>query len=210
MEEERQKRITISNETIASNPGEINFNPFVWFKHKTTTILLLFSTIHLAIVLTVSVSNYFLILAIIAIAINALYWIRSKEHFTADSNAGLVISEQPKLVAVSTDLTKYGGHYPVIKIIEFKVKREIMIGERVGTVATYIGALNDETPYWLDFFPEPIEYATDNQIELQSALETYPEEQWQAIERGLSELVEPYQPGLYRVDIQGSDWESKE
>ncbi len=199
------KKITLNNDTYASNPGKVEFNKRVWLKHFFLVPFLIVLSIITSIILMVMVSLYFSILVFVTIFIHEIYWVKFKEHFTADSNGGVIISTSPPLAAVSTNLSKYGGNYPVIKIIDFKVRRPISIGEKIATVAVYKGS-GDEMLHWSDFYPLPVEYATNNQDEINTALLSYPSEQWEDIERGVAELKTPYKIGLYKVEKSSSDW----
>jgi hypothetical protein len=153
-------------------------------------------------------SLWFLTAAALGLAANAFYWTRIKEHFqSGDSNGGIVVSVDPPLLAVSSDLTKFSGYYPVIKIIPYQTNKDIEIGDRVGTVALYTES-SGEQDCWEDFDPIPIDCATEDTAAIDRVLKSYPDEQWAAIERGVSELSKPYHPGLYRVEVGDSDWSS--
>ncbi len=205
-----KKKYTLDNNTVASNPGKINFKQFVWMKYNYKFVLIIIPMFLLSIYVAVSYSKYFYVVTVILVLINELYWLRLKEHYSADSNAGLVISTNPKLVAVYTNLTKgYGGNYPVIKIINYKVRRPVDIGERIATVAVYSVGENDDLGCWADFFPLPADYATDNKNEIEAEINSYPQEQWQKIYDGLSEINKPYKTGLYKIELTSSDWENE-
>jgi hypothetical protein len=201
----KDKKVTLDNNTYASNPGNIDFNNLVWLRYYFKIPFLIFLSLIASLLLMLMYSYYFSIMLLVTIVIHEFYWIRQKEHFTADSNGGVIISTSPALAAVSTNLGKYGGDYPVIKIIEFKVKRPISVGEKIATVAIYSG-VDDEIEYWDDFYPLPVEYATKNQQDIKAALNSYPEKQWQTIKEGVAELKLPYKIGLYKVRKQNSDW----
>ncbi|MGB0432449.1 MAG: DUF3239 domain-containing protein [Bacteroidia bacterium] len=201
------KNFTVSNDSIASNPGNAILNPFIWIKHDAKRVLLLFALLAFSIVLLVIKSVWFGILAFILLAVNVFYWLRKKEHFkSGDSNGGLVVSVNPTLVAVATDLTKGFGDYPVIKILEFKTLKNVSIGERIATVALYKPSEDESLPHWLDFEPLPLSFATTNPLVIKSALDSYSLEHWANIEQKLTALQKPYSVGLYKSDIDQSDW----
>jgi len=201
---ERKKKLTIDNSTVASNPGQIRFKPLVWLKYKwPAASLFLLGLVALALLALLKGGVLLYGLAIVAVLVNVIYWIRCKEHFTADSNPGLIISVNPPLAAVWTDLTKGLGNFPVVKVIPYKVKRDLEVHDRIGTVAVYS---HGEGPHWSDFNPVPIEYATDDRMDIDREVENYEEWQWKLLEEGIAELPRPYRPGLFRVQEAESDW----
>ncbi len=201
------KKYTLDNSTTPSNPGKITLNPFVWTKYNPVPVGILTALLLLSLVLATRVSLWFVLVFIFFLIINIFYWLRYKELFQADSNGGIVISTSPLLVAVSTDLTKFTGHYPVIKIIPYKSKSPVKVGDRIATVATYAGCPDDHKDYWDDFFPVPADYATTDQRQIETAIASYPDTQWNDINRGVAELPMPYKEGLYRVEQNTSDWQ---
>lgn len=201
---ERRRKLTIDNSTVASNPGKIRFKPLVWLKYKwPTASLFLLALVIMALLAVFTDHVVFNVLAIVAVVVNVIYWIRCKEHFTADSNPGLVISIHPPLVAVWTDLTKGIGNFPVIKVIPYKVKRAIELDDHIGTVAVYS---HGNGPHWSDFNPIPIEYATEDRRDIDREVDNYEEWQWGVLQEGIAELARPYRPGLFRVHEAESDW----
>lgn len=202
---EEQKR-TICSDTVASNPGNVNLKPMVWIKYNFLATSMLFLSVVVSVGLTLGLSFICAILIWETVSRNRFYWLRKKEHFRyGDSNAGIIISTNPMLVAVTTDFTKGFGRYPVIKIIKYKGKGKI--GDRIGTVALYAGAEDESIPYWVDFVPIPIDYATDDIAEIQRAIDSYDPMQWQQIEDGLAQVPKPYTEGLYIIRDETSNWD---
>lgn len=197
---------TLNNDTIASNPSQIRLNPLIWFPHDFLKIMFHLSLFVISIVATFASSYYYLIFVFLTMRLIFLYWIEIEEKFQANSIGGQVISLSPPLVAVCSDLSRSNYFFPAIKIIPFKVKRKIHLGEKVVTVAAYRQGANEEIPYWEDFFPIPAEYATDDKDELSDALESYDEHDWNELAEGLKLVPQPYKPGLYRVHIEDHDW----
>lgn len=200
-----KKRI-VDESTVASNPGNVVFNPLVWLKfHTKLTYGVLFTVLLIAVLMTFA--SFWLVLpALVVFLPKVNYFLRyKKEHFLfGDSNGGIVISDDPKLVAVTTNLSKYGGSYPVVKIIDYKGKS--ILGERIGTVALYFGSEDEGCPHWIGFDPVPIEYATGNKKEIQAAIESYENSQWTEIKKRLKQVPTPYQKGLYRIEEENSNW----
>ncbi|SMF46830.1 Protein of unknown function [Alteromonadaceae bacterium Bs31] len=203
---DREKRFTLDNNTSASNPGEINFSPFVWFLHKPINVSLVFLTLAIALIAAIKVNLWFLLLVALAVGVNSFYWVRVKEHYTADSNPGLILSVQPPLFAVYTDLSKGSGWYPAIKVTAYKSRKPIEPGLALATVATYSDAHGNDCPYWSDFHPLPIEYATNDSISIKRELESYKESNWNNLKNAVSYLHSPYQVGLIPLVVEGSSW----
>ena len=203
-----KKRIVDEN-TVASNPGNVVFNPLVWMKYHTTLAFGVIFTVLLIAALMIFASIWLILPALFVFLPKAIYFLRyKKEHFQfGDSNGGIVISDNPKLVAVTTNLSKYGGSYPVVKIIEYKGKSNL--GERVGTVALYFGSEDESCPHWMGFDPIPIEYATQNKKGLEEAIQSYEKSQWIEIEERLKQVPTPYKKGLYRIEEKNSNWEAE-
>ena len=202
-----EKNFTVDNDTFASNPGNANLNPFIWFIHNYQIVSILGASFIISLFLVFKISLWFIIILSLSLIINIFYWLRKKEHFkSGDSNGGLVISINPKLVAITTDLTKGFGHYPVVKIIHYKTSKKIKIGDKIATVALYSSSTDDSLPHWIDFHPIPLSYATKNKSTHQSAINSYESTQWEDLEKRLTEIDKPYKIGLYKVDVKNSDW----
>jgi len=201
------KKYTLDNNTVASNPGKIIFKQSQWLKYNFKFSLIMAFLFFLSIYLSVKYSKFFFIMMVIIVIILEHYWLKLKEHYTADSNAGLVISTNPNLVAVSTNLTKSDdGNFPVIKVIKYKVRKNVKFGDKIATVSTYKRDLDDTLDHWVDFFPLPVNYATNDINEINNEINSYPKEQWDNLEKGLMEIEKPYKEGLYKVETKTSDW----
>jgi len=199
--------IAVDNNTSASNPGNVRLKPIVWVKHNLQRIAILTSVLLIAIFLTIAYSWWFIVLLVVLLVINIFYWVRTKEHFAhGDSNGGVVASLDPVLIAVKTDLTKGYGAYPVVKIIEYKTSKSVKVGDKIATVALYQASEDENLPHWIDFNPVPVSYATNNNKEIDRALASYTEDQWNELESGLEQVPKPLSPGLYRINLTRSDW----
>ncbi|WP_352260012.1 DUF3239 domain-containing protein, partial [Psychrobacter sp. TB55-MNA-CIBAN-0194] len=91
-------------------------------------------------------------------------------------------------------------------MIECPPLKNLAIGDRVPTVALYTASTDESLSHWIDFNPVPLSYATDNPEVINVAMQSYPSEQWQQLERQLLELDKPYKAGLYQVDKEQSGW----
>lgn len=200
------KNYTVDNNTYASNPGNATLNPLVWVFHDWKRVGTMSLLLIVSVLLSTQVSQWFMILMIVLFAVNLAYWVRQKEHFqSGDSNGGLVVSINPTLVAVTTDLTKGIGDYPVVKIVEYKTLKKVQLGDRIATVALYTSS-GEEDPHWIDFNPVPLSFATSDKSVFKMAMDSYDKQQWHDLENRLKEIEKPYKAGLYKVELNNSDW----
>lgn len=197
---------TLDSDTVASNPARVRVMPFVLMRYMPKSVLLLIPLLA-SLVFTFEVSLLWGFLpSAFFFVINYFYWRRKSEHFAyGDSNGGIVVSENPKLIAVTTDLSKgfAGGSYPVVKIIPYKGKGKL--NDRIGTVALYEGT-SSCTPHWSDFFPVPVEYVNNNKAELNAVLCSYSEESWEVLENRIKQIGQPYKEGLFKLSAEDSSW----
>lgn len=208
--DKREKTFTVDNETFASNPGNAKLNPWVWTKSNLIEVGVLFFALLVSLFLTIGASYGFAFMTAVVIFYHVYYWTNKKEHFKlGDSNGGIVVSVNPTLVAVTTNLTKGFGDYPVVKIIKYKTSKPVKIGDRIATVALYSASNDDELPHWIDFNPIPLDYATNDKAEIERALSSYSDQQWKDIERRVAQLPKPLKVGLFKVDMNESDWKSE-
>ena len=84
-------------------------------------------------------------------------------------------------------------------------KRSVEIDEKIATVAVYSIGNNEDLDYWENFFQLPVDYATDNKKEIDAEINSYPLEQWQKLNNGLSEIEKAYKKGLYKIEKANSD-----
>lgn len=203
--EDNRGIVTLDSETVASHPGSVRIMPFVLMRHMHKSVLLLIPLLaSLAFAFQVSLL-WGGLFSVVFFVVNYFYWRRKREHFAyGDSNGGIVVSENPKLIAVATDLSKgITGKYPVVKILPYKGKGKL--NDRIGTVALYEGS-SVCTPHWKDFFPVPVEYVNSNQAELNAVLRSYSEESWELLENRVKQLGQPYKEGLFKIASENSSW----
>lgn len=203
--EDNRGIVTLDSDTVASNPGSVRIMPFVLMRYMHKSVLLLIPLLA-SLVVAFGVSLLWGGLSsVIFFVINYFYWRRKREHFAyGDSNGGIVVSENPKLIAVTTDLSKgITGKYPVIKIVPYKGKGRL--NDRIGTVGLYESS-SVCTPHWNDFFPVPVEYVNSNKAELNAVLRSYSEESWKILEDRLKKIGLPYREGLFKISEENSSW----
>lgn len=198
---------TVDDNTIASNPGNVELNKWVWFRHNKMVVGLLTVFLICSLLAAIVVDIMYVLFAVIAVVMNLYYWVNKKEHFlSGDSNGGIVVDTHPTLIAVNTSLTKGYGYFPVVKITKRASLKNVSVGDRLPTVALYTASNNEELAHWLDFNPIPLCYATNDAKVIKLAMLSYPNEQWEQLEKYLLELEKPYKAGLYQVDKEQSGW----
>lgn len=198
---------TLSDTTQASNSGRLSVKWYRWLAHYPKWPLVWAIGFGLLSALAWAVHWSFWIPAALFLAMNIFYWQRVSEHFKyGDVNPGIVVSVDPMAIAVSTDLTKGVGNYPVIKIIR-KELRTIMgqvprIGVKLPTVSLYEGCVHDDLPHWIDFHPCPAECATNDINEIKRLMSTFTERDWSKLEAGVERIPRPYLSGLYHARVR--------
>ena len=199
---------TVDNNTYATNPGNTELNYWQWFLHNIPIVALLTLGLLMSAYLVEMFSMWFIILFLLLLAVNGFYWLRKKEHFkSGDSNGGIVVSVNPYLLAVSTDLTRGFGSFPIVKIVKIRSREKLKVGDKVPTVALYSPSEKDDLPHWGDFHPQPLFYASRDKIDIKRAMDSYSEEDWQKLEKRIGEIQKPYVEGIFKVEITESDWQ---
>lgn len=119
------------------------------------------------------------------------------------ANPGVVVSLNPMLIAVSTDLTKGEGQYPAIKIIRKNLStingRKPIMGTKVATVSLYSAGFDKNAPYWNDFYPLPVDCATGDSKVYRTVMNSFTDDDWAALRNGLSQVSRPLQKGLFYI-----------
>lgn len=189
-------------DSAASNPGMLRVNrwryvrafPFwgtVWHLPLLAFFILIF------------VHWIFILPTLLFAAACFLYWRRIKYNFIAGCvNPGVVLSLDPPLIAVLTNLTKGGGQWNVIKVLRHPLHRMSSgmptVGQRVVTIAGYI-AVNEVLEHWDDFEPVIPDVVSTDFGELKRLKASVSDTDWQELDDGLKQLSQPLSEGLYRI-----------
>lgn len=151
--------------------------------------------------LAIIVFDAFLFYSLLPLLNKIIFLIRrTKEHFIYGCvNPGIVVSYEPALVAVFTDLTTGKWPYPAIKILPQPLNclkdGTPKVGTRLATIALYEGIKEHE--HWDDFYPVVINCVTRNFQDIKRVFLSIPEWEWQALEHGLRQINNSKKPGLY-------------
>jgi hypothetical protein len=187
--------------SAAARPGELAPNFLRYFLCFPTFTLVCLGLVLVSLALAVLLHFTFAILAMIVTLLLGWYWFRVRAKFVSGCvNPGIVVSRDPPLIAVATDLARgKGPSWPVIKVLAHPLARmaggPFKKGDRLPTVALYYG---EEGPHWLDFEPVAAQCATGDRQEIERLCESI-EEEWQVLEAGLRQLPRPLAPGQYRI-----------
>jgi len=197
-----------NSQSAASNPGLLRVNylkfalcfpkwPLIW-----TSLLLV------SVLLTVLLTWFGLILVLLLGAINLFYWYIVRMKFVAGCvNPGVVVSLDPPLVAVLTNLTKGGDdvEWNYIRVLPQPLSKMTggppQVGQRVASVALYQNA-DDNSPHWESFAPTLVGCVTWNEREIARVLQSISPGDWKELQIGMTQLTQPPAEGLYKVEMQ--------
>lgn len=202
---DEQDTWTLDDSARASNPGNIEVNLLRWIRHYPKWPIIWTTSLLGSIACAWFVHWSFWIPAVLLLALNWFYWQRVRDHFRHGcANPGIILSLDPTLIAVTTDLTKGFGDFPVVKIIEKSLPSVCgqlpQVGSRVPTVALYVPSPDENLPHWADFDPRPVDCATGDVAAMQAVMDTFTEEEWQELNERLRQVPRPYQCGLYHIE----------
>jgi hypothetical protein len=219
---EIHERVPVANptgETFASNPGQVPFNLLRYWRHKPLGILLGggFAVVTLVVWLALVASGHsgaiptkdggetpIWLFGLAALATTAYFgWLESRKFRSGDANPGIVVSLNPTLIAVATDLTQGEGEFPAVKILKINMTtqagRPLAVGMVVPTVAVYASAPNSGAGHWGDFYPQPAEYATADPQVLERLIDSFPRWQLDFLRAAIKTIKQPFAPGLYAM-----------
>jgi len=201
---EEHKSWTLDDTSIASNPGNLDVNLVRCFCHYPKWPMIWFLSLVLFVALACLFHWTCWIVSLLLLAINWFYWQRVRDHFRKGcANPAVIVSLEPMLIAVSTDLTKGIGEYPVVKIIKKYLPTACgqvpLVGARLPAVALYQPSPDEDLPHWADFDPRPIDCATGDVDAMQAVMSTFTEDDWNELTLWLEQVPRPFRCGLYHV-----------
>ncbi|NME71584.1 DUF3239 domain-containing protein [Flammeovirga aprica] len=199
----------------SNNPGNVNYSLLLHIYQGVRPAPMVVWPMVISLALTFLVSTwfsiiFFLVLIFFCAVHFVVYRLLCENYKKGDSNPGIVVSVNPTLVAVATNMRKIGGDYPVLNIHEEKYLKKVKVGDRVATISVYGEYKDKEVIYWKDVSPTSVPTITLNKKEIKRAVESYSEEEWTKLEDALAEIQAPYKVGLYRLRVHTSDWAGEE
>ena len=194
--------------SLASNPGRMSLNVLQWINMNFGTVFKMTLFLVAAALLMLKIHWLFVIIFLGSLLYNVWYWFGVYNKFKAgDVNPGKVISINPDRVAVATNMSKFGGYYPIIRIINTKLpKFEKEVGMFIPTVALYNDNPHDY-PFWAEFHPVPISHGTTDKGILKARFETFTKDDFNKLNKYLSE-INAVDEGTYRVEKETSGWKN--
>jgi hypothetical protein len=228
MRRERKPQ-TISSAAVASNPGQLDvqFSVFCRCFPRAPVVIGVCSAIPLGMALLMHPA--FLIPGmLLGPSLAYAYVGRARDHFWFGCvNPAVVVSHDPDLIAVYSDLSAGVAPCPVVKVLPHPLKRmtggRLEAGTRLAAVALYEGPIRQRQqrpasgaggrptgtgsqiyilpPHWSNFHPVAVNCATAEPAEIERVLASIAAREWEAMDVALPQVPTPYRPGLYRIEL---------
>lgn len=204
MQRSGQRTLTLDDTAQASHPGKLRVSLWRWAGRYPKWPAILVGASILTPILITTVSKLWLIALPLSVIPLIWYRYRIQEHFRyGDANPGMVVSTEPLLIAVLTDMTKGEGSYPMLHVREEKDSPSwgvpIEVGKRVATVGLYEVGEDEKTPHWGEFDPRAVEPLAADAEEAQGLLKSFSDEQWASLESAVRDL-KPDAEGLFPIE----------
>jgi len=201
----------LSNGAFASNQSnlEVDFNQ--WYRHEKQPL----RKHYLWIIFAVLLMPFITIIGGIIIAFQIMkirsYREEIREYYKmGDTIPGIVTSLNPTTIASLTDLSKGFGRYPVLKVSTYKTKklskRKIEVGDKIPMTAIYYTFEGSVSDYWHNVESYPVEFATKNRNKIAEKIYSISILEWNRLEKAISHNKHITKPGLYKIDIESSNW----
>ena len=199
----------MTDDSQASTPGGVRPRYWNWVRHRPPPWLLLSVPMWVSLVVgfLIPMPELWLLTGILA-PLNWFRWSRTKTHFRfGDANPGVIVSADPPLMAVATDLTRGRGDYPAVRVVRVNLKEidgePLRRGQRLPTVALYGAPAAEQVPYWSNFDPLPVQYADRRPKTVADVMATFEPEAWQTLKAAVNRLPRPFAAGLYLLGWDG-------
>ena len=137
-----------------------------------------------------------------------IYFYDRLRHFMrGDANPGIVLTVNPTLIAVATDMSRNDDPYKAVKVFQTNLKLStgstLEVGSVIGTIAQYSASAGNHG-HFADFNPVPAELATKNEDYLSSLIDSFDQEQYRQAAQAIKHLPQPYRPGLFHIGPEGT------
>jgi len=204
--QEAHKGLFYDSHTIPSFQGNMKVNYFQWIKTHPKKTIYSVGALLISFILMLKSHWIFIIIFIGALLYNIWYWLTVGNNFSGgDVNPGKVLSLNPNLVAVATDMRKFVGDYPILKIIECNLlKEDHEIGKIIPTVALY----NENPhgyPFWSEFHPVPVNLGIKNRKQIEYLNSEFSDEDIKLLNDYIEEIG-VIKKGTYKINSEGSNW----
>jgi len=204
--QKQHKALFYDSHTIPSYQGDMKLNLVQWTKFNFSKVIKSLLALIFSAVIMMKIHWIFVLLFIGALLYNIWYWYMVFNRFKGgDVNPGKVISINPTLVAVASNMRKFAGDYPVLKIIETKLPDEDKeIDKIIPTVALY----NDNPhgyPFWAEFHPVPVIQGIKDRNHIDLILKNFSKTSLATLDNFIKK-TESKEVGIYKVDEDNSNW----
>ncbi len=209
METEEPTMRELLTEAINSegtNPGRVSLNLIRWTTMYPVKVLKVTGGLILSFILMIKVHWLFALLFIGFLLWNLFYWWNAIIRFKIGNvNPGKVIHLNPDRIAVATDMTKGFGHYPVLRILDVKLRREDRILNKI--IPTIAGYANNPYgyPFWSEFSPVPMNHGIRSKKLIERFSNTYGDEEIKTLNEYIDK-VGSTEPETYKIDEDTTDW----
>ncbi len=133
------------------------------------------------------------------------WWGTFRIYRIGDINPGKVIHLNPDRIAVTTNMTKGFGNFPIIRILEVNLRKEDkVLNKIIPTLASYYNNPHGY-PFWSEFHPFPINHGISNKEELQKFANSYTQSEIDRIDEFLDK-IHTHEPETYKIDVETSGW----
>jgi hypothetical protein len=149
-----------------------------------------------------------LIVGFLQIAFLRVYIKGPPLHFAAgDLSPGIVVSMNPCMVAITSDLSMGGPSYPIVKVLELPLDEHpsmtFQTGSRVPMATVFQHPPSEQVKRWVDCNPEPIAFATDLETAVEQCTLLLDEQEWQMLQHCIARLPHPLEEGVYLIRPTG-------
>jgi hypothetical protein len=189
-----------------TNPGRVMLNPIRWTIMYPLKILKLSGGLIISFILTIKFHWLFLIICIGFLLWNFFYWRNSILRFkVGDVNPGKVIQLNPDRIAVATNMTKGFGNYPILKILNIKLRKEDRVLNKI--LPTIAGYSNNPYgyPFWSEFYPVPMNHGIWEKKTIEYYSNTYGDKEIKILNEYINKVVNT-NPETYKIDEETTDW----
>lgn len=200
------KSLLFDSHTIPTYQGDMKLNIIQWTKFNFRKVADPIIFMIIGYLMMVRIHWFFGIILIAALLYSIWYWLMASNRFKGgDMNPGKVISLNPTLVAVASDMRKFTGDFPILKIIQTKLPKEDQkIGKVIPTVALY----NDNPhgyPFWAEFHPVPVIHGIKDRNHIQQILTNFSKVSMDSLDEYI-EKTNAKEVGIYKVDEDSTNW----
>ncbi len=198
--------IFYDSHTIPTYQGDMKLDILQWTKFNSSKVVKPTLFLIAGILLTIYVHWLFGLSVLLALIYSFLFWNWSFNLFKGgDVNPGKVISLNPVLVAISSDMRKYDGDYPILKIIETKLPPEDLVLDKViPTIAMYADNPHGY-PFWAEFRPVPVIHGYANRDHINQILSDFSTHDLDNL-HDYVEKAGTKEVGIYKIDEETSNW----